>query len=67
MFKILCDTCGCDLSETTNSIDYRILLKNEVIGCRPGHVTDMMVYPPLPPGELHFCSTNHLKQFLEKL
>lgn len=61
--KILCDSCQANLTQTTNSIDYRLKLSCEVIPCHKGAVTDMMVYPPID-ADKHFCSKGCLQKYV---
>lgn len=66
--KTVCDTCGRDLTYTTNDVDYRILLKSEAIPPNPsaGSVTAAWISPEIPHS-LHFCNLRCLKSFVEKL
>lgn len=66
--KVTCDQCTRDLSETTNSVDYRILLGNEYIPAVPDvAVTDMMIMPPFEQGKHHFCHVGCLKKWVGDL
>ncbi len=53
--KVSCDGCGFDLTDTGNSQDWRITLRQENVPAHGGSVTDMYFYPPLPDGPYHFC------------
>ena len=64
--KVTCDTCGCDLTTTGNSVDYRIAVVVENIRPESGSVTDMMAYPPLERMH-HFCGKPCLKKWAAKL
>lgn len=61
--EITCDNCGGYLSKTSNSIDYRLRLSDEMIPCNSGAVTDMMIYPSLKDGDCHFCGLGCLKRW----
>lgn len=65
--KILCDSCGRDLTTTGNVIDYRLVLANEKKEHHRGLtvVTDMMIYPPIDR-TYYFCRIECLKKWLEK-
>jgi hypothetical protein len=53
--EITCDGCGRDLTTTSNSVDYRLVLASESKpGYGSGFYTDMMVYPPVDRAH-HFC------------
>lgn len=51
---ITCDECGRHLTESGNSVDYRIALCSERIPSCDGVVTDMNIEPDFPQA-LHFC------------
>lgn len=53
--QITCNGCGFDLTDTGNSVAWRLALTVEQQPTRDGYVTDMMIYPPLPVGTYHFC------------
>jgi hypothetical protein len=59
--NVSCNGCGKDLSSTSNSEDYRIVLKSECIPCHGGVVTDMAMYPQIEK-PMHFCSIECLKR-----
>ncbi len=52
--KVTCDGCGEDLTRTGNSVDYRLVLKNEAIPSVGGFVTSMPATPSLE-GPAYFC------------
>jgi hypothetical protein len=60
---VACDECKNDISETYNSIDWRIYLGSERIPSREGVVTDMYI-PPVFKNNLHFCSFSCLKKYI---
>jgi hypothetical protein len=68
MKKVVCDNCGFDVTYTSNSINYKISLKNERIPSwsESGAVTDMMIYPKLPK-DYDFCSLGCLKKIVSEL
>ena len=63
MKEILCSFCGHDLTISSNSIDYRILLKRENIPPCDGAVTDMAVYQEIEEDK-HFCGLGCLKEWI---
>lgn len=64
--QITCDSCGNDLTYTSNCIDYRLSLVNVSLGSRgAGAVTSMMVYPAIPQ-DADFCGINCLREWLDK-
>ena len=63
--SITCDSCGHDLKESTNSIDYRICLKSERMPSCDGVVTDMMIYPDFDE-PLYFCGRGCMKEWLKE-
>lgn len=62
---ILCDNCSRDLSETGNSVDYRLALVNERMPRWDGAVTDMLLYPQIKQ-DAHFCGVGCLRIWLDK-
>lgn len=54
--KITCDNCGADLTDTGNSVDYRLVLDNQRLPLRGDTCTDMMIHPPIKKAA-HFCGT----------
>lgn len=64
--KTICDGCKSDISETINSIDYRIILSTEITPCWNGAVTDMMIPTPLDK-IYHFCGIGCLKKVVSQL
>jgi hypothetical protein len=60
--NITCDSCERDLTLTTNSIDYRLVLKSERKLCAEGAVTDMLIYPPIN-SDKHFCGLGCLQKW----
>jgi hypothetical protein len=57
--KITCDGCGRSITKTSNSVDYRLVLKCEAIPCNEGPVTDMMIHPEINQPH-HFCGLSCL-------
>ena len=64
--KISCDSCGRDLTSTTNCEDYRIALLNDSIPSIGEPVTAMAVYPPLRQDH-YLCDIKCLKEFVVTL
>jgi hypothetical protein len=58
--QVFCDGCKRDITTTGNSIDYRLVLKSEIIPSGGGSVTDMLLYPIIEE-DVHFCGLNCLK------
>ncbi len=52
--KITCDNCNSDLTESSNSVDYRIKLYSQRMPCHDGAVFDMLISPQIPE-PMHFC------------
>jgi len=65
--KVTCNQCDRDLTETTNCIDYRILLGNEKIPSTPGFVTAMAKHAHIEQGTCHFCNVSCLKKWVGDL
>ena len=65
MLEIKCDNCGNDLTETTNSINWRLSLSNEQIPSHDGAVTDMMILQPIKK-DVHFCGVGCLRVWINK-
>jgi hypothetical protein len=65
MTQITCDGCGQDLTTTSNSVDYRLALRNEVIPNRGRAVTDIHISPSLEK-DAHFCDLICLRRWLER-
>jgi hypothetical protein len=63
--KTTCDTCKEDLTCTTNSIDYKIVLDCEFIPSCGGVVTDMSIERQLKRA-YHFCCIVCLKKFINE-
>ena len=63
--KILCDTCGADITSTGNSVDWRIALINQHIPSRGGMVTDMWITPQLKD-DVYFCNAGCLRAWIVK-
>lgn len=62
-----CDLCDSDITYTTNSVDYRIILKSEKIPTNPNYtITDMGIRNPIE-GEHCFCSIACLDKFVSEL
>jgi hypothetical protein len=61
--EVACDHCNKDLSESSNSIDWRLELKNVKIPSWNGAVTDMMIYPRIDSDKA-FCTIICLKLWL---
>ena len=53
--EITCDVCGKDITASSNSVDWRIAIKNESIPSRGGVVTDVYI-GPIFDRDLYFCS-----------
>ena len=53
--EITCDNCDRDIATTTNSVGFRLTLKDEILPTHSGAVTDMWIYPNLKDGDKHFC------------
>jgi hypothetical protein len=53
--KIICDTCGKNITASGNSVDWRLAVKNESVPSMGGFVTDMMIYP-ITNHDTHYCS-----------
>lgn len=64
MTIVICDHCKRNISETGNSVDYRILLASEPIPNRGGGMTDVAIEPDFNRPR-HFCGMRCLKQYLE--
>ena len=62
---ITCDGCNRDLTTTSNSVAYRLILKVENIPSRGGWVTAMMAYPPITE-PMHFCNLSCLDKWHEE-
>lgn len=58
-----CDSCKNDLTETDNTIDYRLVLKQERIPSAGG-VTTLLMRHPLIDSDKHFCSMDCLKEWI---
>ncbi|NGX57232.1 MAG: hypothetical protein K940chlam3_00118 [Chlamydiae bacterium] len=63
--EIICDSCGKDLSESDNSIDWRIALTNERIPSCGGFVTDMYICPGLKKN-CHFCGLGCMRKWFDE-
>ena len=65
---VKCDSCYNDLTYTGNSVGYRIVVDNQPIPSYPkfSSVTDMMIYPPIKEGPLHFCGLKCLRMWFMK-
>ncbi len=64
MKKIYCDQCETDLTLTSNSINWRIVVSSELIQIDERlPVSDMHIYPQIQ-GMLHFCSMLCLKKWI---
>lgn len=59
---ITCDSCGVDLTTTSNCVDYRLALLNQFIPLAPGSVTAMRAEPILER-DYYFCTLNCLLQW----
>lgn len=64
MIKINCDFCESDLSITSNAVDYKLVLKNELIPSEAEAVTLKMVHPILERNK-HFCGIDCLKRWVD--
>jgi hypothetical protein len=60
--QVTCDYCGRDLTYTSNSDSYRLVLNNQRIPIDPEitQITDMMMTPPIKK-TAHFCWLECLK------
>lgn len=58
-----CDGCKSDLTATENTIDYRLVLKQENIPS-VGGITTLLMRHPLIDSDKHFCSMDCLKEWL---
>lgn len=63
--QVLCDGCQRDITETGNSVDYRLLLIADRLPISGNTVTDMMIYPPIKRDH-HFCGLDCLKDWITK-
>lgn len=61
--KVSCDYCGNDLTET-NCTDYRIRVAVEIIPFAGGTHYDVLIHPPLPKQEYHFCTKKCMQSAL---
>ncbi len=69
---VLCDGCGADITDTGNSVDYRLVLRSESKmpwyvrqGLDSGMVTDMHIPDPLPSNK-HFCGLRCLHRWVNE-
>jgi len=60
--EVHCDKCGADITYTSNSVDYRVVLGSEgkspwyqKEGLSGGVMTEVMIYDPFPQLR-HFCN-----------
>lgn len=65
LVRIVCDNCNSDLTDTGNSIDWRLALINERKECRDVAVTNMMIYPSIDR-DAYFCGLGCLRAWLTK-
>lgn len=61
-YKVTCDHCRSDLTNTGNCVDYRLVLKSESLPPRSNSVTAMMIYPPVERPH-HFCGLGCLDKW----
>lgn len=63
--KVICDSCGSDITYTTNCVDYRVSLRNVSIPREPGRgsYTLMGVFPSLHENA-DFCGKVCLIKYL---
>lgn len=63
--KIICDYCDKDLVYTSNQVDYRIVLLQELKSHKPGIqcLTHLHIYPKLERIYI-FCDKKCLKEFI---
>lgn len=61
--RVTCDGCQRDLTETGNSVDYRLVLAPEAVPCSGGFQTMVMRWPPLDRS-YHFCRVACLQRWL---
>lgn len=64
-YKVTCDTCEKDLTETSNCEAYRIIVASEPIPSKEGFVTAMAAWPTFSRN-MHFCGIVCLKEYVEK-
>lgn len=60
--KIDCDNCGNDLSDTSNCMDYRVIIDSEEIHSISGAVT--LMYIPRPVSKKHFCNMKCTREWI---
>lgn len=65
MRKYGCDNCNADLTETGNSVAWRLALKVERIPSVGGFVTDMHFEKPLDK-DAHFCNVACLENWISE-
>lgn len=63
--EIVCDSCGNDLTQSSNCVDYRLALVNERVPSVSGVVTSMGAYPAIKH-DAHFCEIACLRDWLDK-
>ena len=64
--KVICYRCHADLTESNNSINYRLKLKSERMPCHDGAVTDMLIMPQILE-HMHFCGLGCLRMWFNEL
>ena len=63
MDSVKCDSCGADISCSTNSVDYRLRLMNVELPPCSNSVTDMMIHPPISRN-CDFCGIGCLRKWV---
>ncbi len=64
---VTCDACERDLTYTSNSEEWRIVLSNEAIPNTPGcYMLTAANRPPLLERTYHFCGKRCLSEWLKK-
>jgi len=63
--EITCDSCGNQLTRSSNCEDYRLALLNERVPSGGGAVTAMAVYPAIKR-DAYFCGVECLRAWLDK-
>jgi len=53
--RFTCDNCNADITVTTNAVDYRLKLMDELIAHAPDAAESVKKNPNLLTGDKHFC------------
>lgn len=64
--EFTCDTCGADLTRTSNVEGWRVVLGSQAVARMGGVVTAMHVPPPVE-GPKHFCDLPCLARWIDPL